>query len=220
MGKRRSPIWQLDIDEFKALIRRSTSYREILNEFGFSPKGGNLKTLKMRIEEDCVDDSHIRNRPKTLNANISIEIPDDDLFASNSRHGRGIVKKRIIRHKLIDHTTCSECGMNNEWNDKPISFVLDHINGIPNDHRLENLRFLCPNCNSQTSTFAGRKSKENLERYTRCSCGRIKLVSSDRCNKCRGILARKVKSWSAIGRKYGVSDNAVRKWAKAYKLDV
>jgi 5-methylcytosine-specific restriction endonuclease McrA len=50
---------------------------------------------------------------------------------------------------------CQCCGIS-EWLDKPISLQLDHINGINNDHRIENLRFLCPNCHSQTDTYAGK----------------------------------------------------------------
>lgn len=45
------------------------------------------------------------------------------------------------------------------WNGKPLILTLDHRNGISNDHRLENLRWLCPNCNSQTETFCGRRKK-------------------------------------------------------------
>lgn len=53
---------------------------------------------------------------------------------------------------------CSICGLT-DWLRKPISLVMDHINGVNNDHRLENLRFLCPNCNSQQDTFAGRNKR-------------------------------------------------------------
>ena len=46
------------------------------------------------------------------------------------------------------------------WLDEPITLQLDHINGINNDHRIENLRILCPNCHSQTSTYAGKNNRE------------------------------------------------------------
>jgi hypothetical protein len=51
---------------------------------------------------------------------------------------------------------CSECGQLPEWNSKPLVLQVDHINGDPTDNRPENLRFLCPNCHTQTETFAGR----------------------------------------------------------------
>ena len=160
MRRKRSPIWKMPTNEFKMLVAKSTSYREILKAFGCSPKGGNLKTIHNRIQEDAIDDSHIRNRPKTLNANKSAKIPNDKLFVVNSvDERRKTVKRRLVAEGIIDHTICSECGMNNIWNKKEINFVLDHINGIPNDHRIENLRFLCPNCNSQMETFCARNNK-------------------------------------------------------------
>jgi len=53
---------------------------------------------------------------------------------------------------------CAECDNVGEWRGRPLTLQLDHVNGIYNDNRLENLRWLCPNCHSQTETFAGRGS--------------------------------------------------------------
>lgn len=50
---------------------------------------------------------------------------------------------------------CEECGITN-WNNKPVSFECDHVNGNSKDHRLENLKILCPNCHSQTDTYRGK----------------------------------------------------------------
>ena len=50
---------------------------------------------------------------------------------------------------------CQKCGIS-EWLGNPLTLQLDHINGVNNDHRLTNLRFLCPNCHSQTDTYAGK----------------------------------------------------------------
>jgi predicted RNA-binding Zn-ribbon protein involved in translation (DUF1610 family) len=51
---------------------------------------------------------------------------------------------------------CQACGIKAEWNGKPIVLHVDHVNGDWLDNRKGNLRFLCPNCHSQTSTFAGK----------------------------------------------------------------
>jgi hypothetical protein len=67
---------------------------------------------------------------------------------------RSSVRKRIIKEGLI-LPVCSECNIS-EWNGKKLSLHLDHINGENGDNRIENLRFLCPNCHSQTSTYAGK----------------------------------------------------------------
>ena len=67
---------------------------------------------------------------------------------------RACVRKTIIRDNLLPYE-CSECGIS-EWNGRKLALHLDHINGKNGDHRLENLRFLCPNCHSQTETYTGK----------------------------------------------------------------
>jgi len=64
------------------------------------------------------------------------------------------LKNRLLKEGLKDNT-CEECGIS-EWNNKPINCELDHIDGNRTNHRLNNLRILCPNCHSQTSTFRAK----------------------------------------------------------------
>ena len=64
------------------------------------------------------------------------------------------LKKRILRAGLLKNE-CYICGLK-EWLNKPIVLQLDHINGNNKDNRIENLRLLCPNCHSQTSTWCGK----------------------------------------------------------------
>lgn len=68
------------------------------------------------------------------------------------------IKRRLLREGILIEK-CNICGLNNIWNNKRLVFVLDHINGINNDNRIDNLQLLCPNCNSQTDTFSGRNKK-------------------------------------------------------------
>lgn len=70
---------------------------------------------------------------------------------------RASVRRAILKENLIEYK-CSECNVKT-WNGKILSLHLDHINGINNDNRLENLRFLCPNCHSQTETYTGKNKK-------------------------------------------------------------
>lgn len=73
-------------------------------------------------------------------------------------------KKKIIRNNMIrqhletmNGYKCSECGIT-QWNSKPITLDVDHVNGNSSDNKPENVRFLCKNCHSQTETFANCKS--------------------------------------------------------------
>lgn len=88
------------------------------------------------------------------------KFPNDKIFVENSTYARHLIKKRIINEKLIDYN-CSMCGIEAVWNDKPMPLILDHINGVNNDNRLENLRFVCSNCDTQLPTY---KSKNRRNR--------------------------------------------------------
>ena len=66
----------------------------------------------------------------------------------------GKVKNKLIREKVFEYK-CVECGIS-DWNKKPIVLHLDHIDGDSSNHIKSNLRFLCPNCHSQTETWCGR----------------------------------------------------------------
>lgn len=150
-------------------------------------------------------------------------------LSKNSETSRDVVKRYIIKHNLIVYQ-CNECKIINTYNNKPIILHLDHINGIANDNRIENLRFLCPNCHSQTDTYCG-KNKGIERKY--CKCGNTKRYYSIRCvacnNKNRLEKDKKRIQWPDIkylidkskeigflqlSKELGVSDNAIRKHIK------
>ena len=129
-----------------------------------------------------------------------------------------------------------------------MSMILDHINGIRDDHRLENLRMVCPNCAATLDTHCGRRNRieramreclrcgktfvPNYARQRYCSreCG-VRWNRSNLRGRKMASSPRKVErppyeqlleeieatSYVAVGRKYGVSDNAVRKWVRFYE---
>lgn len=88
--------------------------------------------------------------------------PDKEVFAENSKYPRHCLKRRILQDSLIKYE-CACCSIGPVWQGKPMILILDHINGINNDNRLENLRFVCSNCDSQLTTYKSknrnRKSK-------------------------------------------------------------
>jgi hypothetical protein len=79
----------------------------------------------------------------------------EEVFVKDSSYTRHCLKKRIIDNNFIEYI-CACCGLGPEWNGKPMTLILDHINGINNDNRLENLRFVCSNCDCQLDTYKSR----------------------------------------------------------------
>ena len=83
---------------------------------------------------------------------------DSEVFVENSIYARHNLKKRIIKGEMIPYI-CACCEIGPEWMGKPMPLILDHINGINNDNRLDNLRFVCSNCDSQLDTYKSRNRK-------------------------------------------------------------
>ncbi len=85
----------------------------------------------------------------------------EEILVENSPYKNiPILKKRLLKEGLLEYK-CAICGNTGEWLGQPLTLQLDHINGDHFDHRLENLRLLCPNCHSQTETFSGKN--KNIE---------------------------------------------------------
>jgi len=156
---RSSPLH--DEDRLRKLCAESYSIKEVLDKLGLRAAGGNYKQLKMYAEKFGItlpqqDAQHLQR--KTEGARQARKVSDELVFCAESEYTNRYQIKRRLRAmgwKWICST--DGCGVSEEWLGKPMSLQLDHINGIHNDNRIENLRLLCPNCHSQTETFAGRK---------------------------------------------------------------
>ena len=150
-------------DWLQELCLNIYSLAEVLKKAGRKQGGGSQATLKKKIEEYQIDISHFTgqtwNKGKTSSDDSRIKatrkIDNEKILCENSLVSRSVLRRRIIAENLLEYK-CSSCNNTGEWLNQPLSLQLDHINGINNDNRLENLRWLCPNCHSQTDTFAGK----------------------------------------------------------------
>lgn len=152
--------WKDDI-RLKNIVLESISKKGVLITLGVKPGSGNYRTLNKYIKLFNIDISHFEavnfrsiERGKFVNM-----IPDEEIFIENSSYNNGsALKKRLLDGGYLDYK-CSECGIEDIWKDKPLVLQLEHKNGIRLDNRIKNLTFLCPNCHSQTLTYAGRNNK-------------------------------------------------------------
>lgn len=151
----KSKVYNLSDDEFRDLIARNHSWCACAREIGLSPNGSNSKIqLRKRIEELGLDISHFDQTQDARKTSTKYTL--EEIMVENSTYQNTTkLKERIIREGIIPYE-CAICGNKGEWNGTKLVLQLDHINGKHYDHRKENLRFLCPNCHSQTETYSGK----------------------------------------------------------------
>ena len=146
-----------DEENLKIAINKSTCKSDILRNLNLSTNSGNFQTLERYVKKYNLNISHIIY-DKSRDNKFSNKYDNDEIFIEHSPMSTKNIKNRIIKQNLIEYK-CSDCGLTNIWNDKNLNLQLDHINGINDDNRLENLRFLCPNCHSQTDTYCAKNKK-------------------------------------------------------------
>lgn len=217
--KKRSIIWSISREEFTDLVSKSNTIADILRHFGLNNKGGNHNTVKRRARDEHIDMSHISlGRGSNKGKRFAPRKTDKEYFCENGTVNRDSVKKRIIRNNLIPYQ-CADCGLGDIWNNKKISLQLEHKNGIPNDNRLSNLCFLCPNCHSQTDTYAGKRFKKHRVPKDR-RAPRYNRRKVDRPSKEELENLIRNTPMTSIAKQYGVTDNSIRKWAKSYGIQL
>jgi hypothetical protein len=223
-------------DQLTEAVKNNNTYRNVMRALGLTTLGANYKTVKKAILRLELDISHFLSKKELSNlarANKK-EFDSKDFFGVNDID-RQQIKRHIIKNNLLSYQ-CGICTLVN-WMGEPISLHLDHINGVSNDNRLENLRFLCPNCHAQTSTYCGKKLKgrKKIKELHPCKdCQREIDNASIQCKDCFNskrttkiqwlplpeliALVKATSFWKA-GQQLGVSDNAIRRHLRRMGID-
>lgn len=155
---KRSIVWKMSDPEFDTLVKTSRSIGDICLKLGGRKAGGIFTNIKNRIEKMALDTSHFVDG--RIGHNSPVHISQDEFIR---RLDSGVtmdavwMKKKIIEFSLLPYK-CISCNLGREWNGKPLILHLDHADGDFSNNKLSNLRFLCPNCHTQTETYSRRKS--------------------------------------------------------------
>lgn len=231
------------VDQVRAAVAESASLTQTIRALGLRAAGGNFGTIRRIIEEHGISTEHFdpnwnRRGPRRAGA-----IPLDEVLVQGSHYNRRDLKRRLFESGFKQRQ-CEFCDLGELWRGRRMALILDHINGDPTDNRLRNLRILCPNCAATLDTHCARKNRiqrdpracllcgkqfvprYDLQRYCSQTCGASRKGLRDPRPERRKVprpsyeqLMTDVASMSllAVGRKYGVSDNAIRKWIRWYE---
>jgi len=139
-------------------VAATTSMAGVLRHLGLRQNGGSHAHLRRRIKQLGIDTSHflgqahargIPSARRRSAAEVLVVRPEDAKRAAPPTLTRAL-------REIGRSYQCASCGLGDRWNGLPITLHVDHIDGRFWDCRPENVRFLCPNCHSQTATYAGR----------------------------------------------------------------
>jgi ferredoxin len=229
--------------EIREAVESSPSLTAALRLLGLRPAGGNHKTLKRHIAHYGISTEHFDPNWVLRGPRPRAAIPLEQILVENSNYSRRYLKRRLYDAGLKARA-CELCGQGETWRGRSMSLILDHVNGMATDNRIENLQIVCPNCAATLDTHCGRKNRIHLQPRPCEHCGEEftpKYWTQRYCSQACGVHSkgsrdprperRKVDrppheqllgevanlGYSAVGRKYGVSDNAVRKWIRWYE---
>jgi len=216
------PIW---INQLNDIVKQSRCRSDVIRKLGLTTNGsGNHRVVKQWIDKLNISTDHFDFRKvisEKHDSRMKNERYKDEVFLIENWNGSIYPIKRWAKENL--KYECVLCKNNGTHRDLPLKLQLDHISGNPKDNRKENLRWLCPNCHTQSDTYGSKKL--NLHRIKK-SILNPNWKNQDRPHKRKVVrpskeeLEKLIKElpMTTIGKQFEVSDNAVRKWAKRYKL--
>ena len=152
-------------EEICNIISNSFTYEECLRNLGYTSKSGtSYGLLKQKINDMQIDVSHFRSPKPTIRQR-------ENIFVENSTCNQSTLRRWYLKEDV--EYRCSICGQEPFWNGKELTLILDHINGYNHDNRLDNLRWVCPNCNYQLETTNGKNINHGNHKENYCiDCGK------------------------------------------------
>ena len=216
-------------EEFNYLASQSKNFADFSRKLGYITDSTNTrKVIKKKIEEFQTDISHFTR------GNSPIQYSEKEVFCLNSKAGSTTVRRWYKKNEYTSYV-CDICGMEPIWQGKPLTLILDHKDGNHNNNELNNLHWVCPNCNQQLPTTGYKNEFRKIIKHYCIDCGKEISPEAVRCLQCAGKLKitalenmpltrEELKNlirttpFTTIGKMYNVSDNAIRKWCIKFEL--
>ena len=142
------------IEELTNIVNDSRTLQEVLKKLGYSSvSGANRQTVQSRLDKYNISTEHF-----TKGVGRGIKRSEENIFCENSTASQKVLREWYKKGNYTEYK-CSICGLEPFWNGKELTLTLDHINGNNLDDRLENLRWVCPNCDRQLDTFGSKNRR-------------------------------------------------------------
>lgn len=230
------------------VVKDSLTIAECLTKLGMAKSRDAYVVFYARVKRWGISTSHFlstsefmkrRHQKSPEGPGIFKRPALESVLIENSSYSRSSIKARLLAAGLKNNM-CELCGQDEMWMGKKMHLILDHINGIRNDNRLENLRIICPNCDATLPTFGGRNNKRMLNTCLHCGTAtKNKSYCSRKCAQYADSrkqlslrqrraarpsyeqLLREIEEYGYLqtGKNHGVSDNAIRKWVIQYEKE-
>jgi ribosomal protein S27AE len=231
------------VQEARVVVAASRSWAEALRRLGMCQGGGACSILRKYVALWNISTEHFDPYATSRTGTRRRRRPLEEILVEHSTFHRGHLKERLYEAGL-KRPVCESCGQGALWQGRIMAMILDHVNGVGDDNRLDNLRILCPNCAATLDTHCARTKRLTRVEQQCPRCGRSFLPNRAQQRYCSPAAGRdgtgntgrgrnSVRStglhtrsscerfhavgFSTTGRRYGVSDNAVRKWIRAYE---
>lgn len=231
------PISDFTEDEIRDICSQCHSLSAMARALNYASRGAILYTIRDYLEKHNIDYSHFTGKAEGL-----VKRTEENIFILNSTASQHTLRCHYLAGGYTPYK-CAICGQEPFWNGKPMTLILDHINGCNHDDRLENLRWVCGNCDRQLSTTTGCNKNHGIrvEKYTSCiDCGKQISRHNQRCKTCHAkYLAKhatkhykvnkevhrdelkaliRTLPMTKVANEYGVTDNAIRRWCRKFSL--
>ena len=208
------------------MIQNNESKSSICKELNCRPS--TLESYLKKLEIDYSGNQGLKGKKTDSKRRTALDyIESGDFIQSH------MLKIKLIEDGVKEHK-CENCGLG-DWLGNKISLELHHIDGNRFNNELNNLQILCPNCHSMTDNYSGKKNIKEIKlkkpKTKKCNCGNLISDNAITCLDCKFENTKKVNrpeyniliddikklGYVGTGRKYGVSDNSIRKWVKNYE---